>query len=267
MAGVWSSDAVARRSLVGQRHRKGRPVLLKSRRHGTVGIDRMADDGSTPPLPRRAPGDSGLGGAGTDEIRPAAEACGTAHTRIARRIGKADPAAGPGGPGRTAGREPPGPSRAAGPGRTTCPGPRDLRRSAGPGPGGGSSRTSRARAGRHTTGPVTAGLAATAAAAADPPASHRNQRGDRGGGAGRAAGTDAEPARHGGDGQRWPGQRRRGAADPLSASVIIATPAVRGLLGRSYLGRCAPAAVAGFGSGNAGISVRVIAPRGARSGC
>jgi outer membrane biosynthesis protein TonB len=60
---------------------------------------------------------------------------------------------------------------------------------------------------------------------------------------------------------------RRGAADPLSASVIIATPAVRGLLGRSYFGRCAPAAIAGFGSGNAGISVRVIAPRGARSGC
>jgi hypothetical protein len=60
---------------------------------------------------------------------------------------------------------------------------------------------------------------------------------------------------------------RRGAADPLSAGVIIATPAVRGLLGRSYFGRCAPAAIAGFGSGNASISVRVIAPRGARSGC
>jgi len=60
---------------------------------------------------------------------------------------------------------------------------------------------------------------------------------------------------------------RRGAADPLSASVIIATPAVRGLLGSTYLGRCAPTAIAGFGSGNAGISVRVIAPPGARSGC
>jgi hypothetical protein len=60
---------------------------------------------------------------------------------------------------------------------------------------------------------------------------------------------------------------RRGTADPLSASVIIATPAMLGLLGRSYFGRCAPAAIAGFGSGNAGISVRVMAPRGARSGC
>jgi hypothetical protein len=58
---------------------------------------------------------------------------------------------------------------------------------------------------------------------------------------------------------------RRGAAHPLPASVIIATPAMRGLLGGSYLGRCAPAALAGFGSGNAGISVRVIAPRGAAS--
>src|SRR5690242_10877265 len=36
-----------------------RPVLLISRSHGTVGIDRMEDDGSAPPLPRRAPGDSG----------------------------------------------------------------------------------------------------------------------------------------------------------------------------------------------------------------
>jgi hypothetical protein len=58
---------------------------------------------------------------------------------------------------------------------------------------------------------------------------------------------------------------RPGAANPLLARVIIATPAVRGLLGGSYLGRYAPAAIAGFGSGNAGISVRVIAPRGAAS--
>src|SRR5690349_22857943 len=36
-----------------------RPVLLRSPSHGTVGIDRMEDDGSAPPLPRRAPGDSG----------------------------------------------------------------------------------------------------------------------------------------------------------------------------------------------------------------
>jgi hypothetical protein len=58
---------------------------------------------------------------------------------------------------------------------------------------------------------------------------------------------------------------RLGAANPLPASVIVATPAVRGLLGSGYLGRCAPAAIAGFGSGSAGISIRVIAPRGARS--
>ncbi len=56
---------------------------------------------------------------------------------------------------------------------------------------------------------------------------------------------------------------RPGAANPLAASVIIATPAVRGLLGSSYLGRYAPVSVAGFGSGNAGVSIRVIAPRGA----
>ena len=35
------------------------PVLLRSPGHGTLGIDRMTEDGSTPPLPRRAPGDSG----------------------------------------------------------------------------------------------------------------------------------------------------------------------------------------------------------------
>jgi len=58
---------------------------------------------------------------------------------------------------------------------------------------------------------------------------------------------------------------RRGAANPLPASVIIATPAVRGLLGNSYLGRYAPAAIASFGSGNEDISIRVIAPRGAAS--
>jgi len=58
---------------------------------------------------------------------------------------------------------------------------------------------------------------------------------------------------------------RPGAANPLLASVIVDTPQVRGLLGGSYLGRYAPAAIAGFGSGNAGISIRVIAPRGAAS--
>jgi hypothetical protein len=58
---------------------------------------------------------------------------------------------------------------------------------------------------------------------------------------------------------------RPGAANPLLASVIVDTSQVRGLLGGSYLGRYAPAAIAGFGSGNAGISIRVIAPRGAAS--
>jgi len=58
---------------------------------------------------------------------------------------------------------------------------------------------------------------------------------------------------------------RPGAANPLLASVIVDSPQVRGLLGGSYLGRYAPAAIAGFGSENAGISIRVIAPRGAAS--
>jgi len=58
---------------------------------------------------------------------------------------------------------------------------------------------------------------------------------------------------------------RPGAANPLPASVIVDTPQVRGLLVGGYLGRYAPAAIAGFGSGNAGISIRVIAPRGAAS--
>jgi len=60
---------------------------------------------------------------------------------------------------------------------------------------------------------------------------------------------------------------RPGAAKPLPSSVIVVTPAVRGMLGSSYIDSYAPAAIAGFGSGNASISVRVMAPRGARSGC
>jgi hypothetical protein len=58
---------------------------------------------------------------------------------------------------------------------------------------------------------------------------------------------------------------RPGAANPLPASVIMDTTAVRGLLGGGYLGRYAPVAIAGFGSGNASISIRVIARRGSAS--
>ena len=58
---------------------------------------------------------------------------------------------------------------------------------------------------------------------------------------------------------------RPGADNPLHANVIIATPTVRGLLGSSYSGRYAPVSIAGFGSGNAAVSIRVIARRGSAS--
>jgi len=55
-----------------------------------------------------------------------------------------------------------------------------------------------------------------------------------------------------------------GRADPLHSSVIVATPAVRQLLGSRLSSVYAPAVLASFGSGSTSISVRVIAPHGAR---
>ena len=54
-----------------------------------------------------------------------------------------------------------------------------------------------------------------------------------------------------------------GEADPLRSSIIVATAAVRGLIGPRLSSAYAPAAIAGFGSGSRQISVRVVAPRGA----
>jgi hypothetical protein len=54
-----------------------------------------------------------------------------------------------------------------------------------------------------------------------------------------------------------------GEADPLRSSIIVATAAVRGLIGPRLSSAYAPAAIASFGSGSRQISVRVVAPRGA----
>jgi hypothetical protein len=52
-------------------------------------------------------------------------------------------------------------------------------------------------------------------------------------------------------------------ADPLNSEVIVATPAVRRLLGSRLGSFYAPVVIASFGSGGARIEVRVIAPGGA----
>ena len=54
-----------------------------------------------------------------------------------------------------------------------------------------------------------------------------------------------------------------GEADPLRSSIIVATAAVRGLIGPRLSSAYAPAAIASFGSGSRQISVRVVAPTGA----
>jgi hypothetical protein len=54
-----------------------------------------------------------------------------------------------------------------------------------------------------------------------------------------------------------------GEADPLRSSIIVATAAVRGLIGPRLSSAYAPAAIASFGSGSRQISVRLVAPRGA----
>jgi hypothetical protein len=56
---------------------------------------------------------------------------------------------------------------------------------------------------------------------------------------------------------------RPGGPDPLGSDVVVATAAVRKMVGRRVLTADAPATIASFGPGNRQISVRVIFPRGA----
>ena len=58
---------------------------------------------------------------------------------------------------------------------------------------------------------------------------------------------------------------RPGSADPLGSDVIVATSAVRGEFGARLSSVYAPAVIASFGSGNARIDIRAIAPGGARA--
>ncbi len=53
-----------------------------------------------------------------------------------------------------------------------------------------------------------------------------------------------------------------GSSDPLGSSVVIATAAVRSLLGARLAGIYAPVTVATFGTGGASVQVRVVAPDG-----
>ena len=53
--------------------------------------------------------------------------------------------------------------------------------------------------------------------------------------------------------------------DPLSSAVIVETAAVHSLFGSSLETAWAPAVLASFGSGPAGVTVRVIAPHGANA--
>jgi hypothetical protein len=53
-----------------------------------------------------------------------------------------------------------------------------------------------------------------------------------------------------------------GAADPLGATVVVATPAVRSLLGARLAGVYAPAVLARFGAGTAEVDVRIVAQDG-----
>jgi hypothetical protein len=54
-----------------------------------------------------------------------------------------------------------------------------------------------------------------------------------------------------------------GKADPLRSSIIVATAAVRSLIGSRLSSVYAPTAIATFGSGSMQISIRVVAPLGA----
>lgn len=59
--------------------------------------------------------------------------------------------------------------------------------------------------------------------------------------------------------------RQTSPSYPLSSAVVVVTAAVRDLFGSSLGTAYAPAVIASFGSGAAQISVRVIAPQGARA--
>jgi hypothetical protein len=54
-----------------------------------------------------------------------------------------------------------------------------------------------------------------------------------------------------------------GKADPLRSSIVVATAAVRSMIGSRVITADAPAVIASFGSGSRRISIRVVAPRGA----
>jgi hypothetical protein len=56
---------------------------------------------------------------------------------------------------------------------------------------------------------------------------------------------------------------RPGQAVPLGSRVLVVTAAVRRLLEGRTVTTYAPAAIAGFGSGSPGISIRIVAPHGA----
>src|SRR5215472_794436 len=55
---------------------------------------------------------------------------------------------------------------------------------------------------------------------------------------------------------------RPGQADPLRSRVFVVTAQVRNMIKGPVITKCAPTAIASFGSGSTGISIRVIAPRG-----
>jgi hypothetical protein len=55
---------------------------------------------------------------------------------------------------------------------------------------------------------------------------------------------------------------RPGRADPLDSSVVVATAAVRSLIGSRLVAADAPATIASFGSGSTRIDIREIAPQG-----
>jgi hypothetical protein len=56
---------------------------------------------------------------------------------------------------------------------------------------------------------------------------------------------------------------RPGGASPLGSTVIVATAAVRGMLGSRLNSVYAPAVIASFGTGDRRIDIRAIAPHGA----
>ena len=58
---------------------------------------------------------------------------------------------------------------------------------------------------------------------------------------------------------------RTGTPDPLGADLVVATAAVRSQFGARLAGVYAPTVLAQFGTGAAGIAVRVVAPGGAQA--